>query len=327
VTDRPGAGEPPFASDEPDLLEPGPCFECHGECIDPAQQGYAVVHNYAAYFWRPYLGNTAFALWELLVSFCYGERDVAFPSISRLARMLTNSDHSRAIVTGRRRPASAKDAGPAAKRRTMGALDVLRRERLVQVRRRGRGPTARYTFRVLKALPLLRPEQLSQLSPKLQCDHANWLERYEINDEAYRQAYEDDPRTQTHGETDAVGSALAAPGTTSAVAATASAASDQPASAPDSTNNLHKDNPMEKWWQDTLDSLRLQMVKTVFHTYLLSTRPLAWQDGELIVRTAGPWQREFLEFRMAPLVLRELAEASAGRVSSVRFIAPDPSEA
>jgi len=59
---------------------------------DPARTGFTVVHNYAHYFWRPYLGNAAFSLWELLVSFCYGNKDTAFPSLSHLARMLTNSD-------------------------------------------------------------------------------------------------------------------------------------------------------------------------------------------------------------------------------------------
>ena len=55
-----------------DLLEAGPVFELDGVEFDPAQQGYTQVHNYALYFWRPYLGNTAFALWELLLSFCSG---------------------------------------------------------------------------------------------------------------------------------------------------------------------------------------------------------------------------------------------------------------
>jgi len=92
---------PIFLTSDPELLEPGPTFDVEGEELDPAQRGYTQVHNYAHYFWRPYLGNTAFALWELLLSFCYGEHDTAFPSISRLARMLTNSDHSRPTVTGR----------------------------------------------------------------------------------------------------------------------------------------------------------------------------------------------------------------------------------
>ena len=328
MTDLPRAGDTPFASDDPDLLEPGPCFECEGEYIDPAQQGYAVVHNYAAYFWRPYLGNTAFALWELLVSFCYGERDVAFPSISRLARMLTNSDHSRAVVTGRRRPRATKGTGPAAERRTLGALEVLRRERLVQVRRRGRGPTARYTFRLLKTLPLLRPEQVARLSPKLQYDHANWLERYGIDDAAYREAFgaEDGPPTRADGDSAAGASTLAAPDSTPAAPHSPAAASDDRAAAPNSTNNHYKNHPIEKWWQDTLDSLRLQVLRHTFYTYFGNTRPVAWEEGELTVCAWSPQQRELLEHRLAPLVLRELAEASAGQVLSVRFVSPHGSE-
>jgi hypothetical protein len=329
VTDHPGPGEAPFVSDDPDLLEPGPSFERHGEHIDPAQQGYAVVHNYAAYFWRPYLGNTAFALWELLLSFCYGERDIAFPSISRLARMLTNSDHSRAIVTGRRRPRARKATGLAAQRRTLGALEVLRRERLVQVRRRGRGPTARYTFRLLKALPLLRPDQVAQLSPRLQYDHANWLERYGIDDAAYREAYGEEgaPSTLAVADGAAAVTTLAAQDSTTAAPHTPAAARNQRAAAPDSTNNPHKDDPIEKWWQDTLDSLRLQMLRHTFYTYFGHTRPVAWHDGELTIRAWSPQQRELLEHRLAPVVLRELTEASAGQVRSVRFASPDGHEA
>ena len=312
MTDLPDSAQAHFASDDPDLLEPGPFFACDGEYIDPAQQGYAIVYNYAAYFWRPYLGNTAFALWELLVSFCYGDRDVAFPSISRLARMLTNSDHSRAVVTGRSRPSPSNGTG-----RSLGALEVLRRERLVQVRRRGRGATARYTFHILKTLPLLRPEQLAQLSPKLQYDHAIWLERYDIDEATYRQAYdgEETASTLAEGEIDAPGSTLAASGTPGAASA-------QPAAAPDSTNNLLEDQQIGEWWDDTLDSLRLQMTRGAFFTYLLRTRPLAYKDGELTVQACNPLQQELLECRLARMVLRELAEASAGQVRSVRFVPP-----
>jgi hypothetical protein len=316
VADHPQGGDRPFASDDADLLEPGPCFERQGEWIDPAQQGYAMVHNYAAYFWRPYLGNTAFALWELLVSFCYGERDVAFPSISRLARMLTNSDHSRAVVTGRRRSPARKEPR-SAKRRTQGALGVLRRERLVQVRHRGQGPTTRYTFRMLKTLPLLRPEQLARLSPRLRRDHANWLERYGIDDAAYRDAYAEQangpPRTDGHAD---------ARGNTPSAPATGSDDHGQPPAAASSTKYLQEKNQLEEWWQHTLDSLRLQMVRSVFHTSLTNTHRLALKDGELTVRARSALQRDFLEHRLMPLVLREVAEASGGQVTGVRFLPP-----
>ena len=324
MADRPACATP-FASADSELLEPGPSFMRQGQWIDPAQQGYAVVHNYAAYFWRPYLGNTAFALWELLVSFCYGQRDVAFPSISRLARMLTNSDHSRAVVTGRRRRRASKSAAATPTQRTQGALELLRRERLVQVQRRGRGPTVRYTFRVLKALPLLRPEQLAQLSPQLQLDHANWLERYGIDEAAYRQAW-DAPQDSADLEAFAYGaqdsSGPAAPGSTPAAQPSSGADSSPGSAAPGGTKHPHKDKPMEEWWHTTLDSLRLQMVKSVYHTYFTRTRPLSFKDGELTVQAAGPMQCEFLHARLAPLVLRELADASEGQVTGVRFVPP-----
>jgi len=149
-----------FSTEDVALLKEGSIFEVRGMEVNPAQHGYTIVHNYALYFGRPYLGNTAFGLWELLLSFCYGDCDVAYPSISRLARMLTNSDYSRAVVTGRR-SAPRESAAPEAKETQarkqtraakrscyQGALDVLCRERLLQVRRRGQGPTTRYTFRV-----------------------------------------------------------------------------------------------------------------------------------------------------------------------------------
>ena len=103
---------PHFFTHDPELLDPGPTFDVSGEELDPAQRGFTMVHNYAHYFWRPYLGHTAFALWELLLSFCYGDHDTAFPSISRLARMLTNSDHCRAVVTGRPSPRPLRSVSP-----------------------------------------------------------------------------------------------------------------------------------------------------------------------------------------------------------------------
>jgi hypothetical protein len=145
------------------LLAEEVSFVVGGVEANPAQHGYTAVYNYASYFWRPYLGSSAFALWELLLSFCYGDNNTVYPSIARLARMLTNSDRSRAVVTGRRK--AGKVSRTAQVSRGNGALDVLRRERLVQVLRKGDGPISSYTFRVCKMLPVLRPEQVARLSP------------------------------------------------------------------------------------------------------------------------------------------------------------------
>ena len=172
-----------------DLLQDGACFVVRGREVYPAQRGYTAVYNYALYFWRPYLGGTAFDLWELLLSFCYGDTDTVYPSISRLARMLSNSERSRRVITGRNRAAGAGD-GTLRTYRGDGALDVLLRERLVQIRRDGEGHLSSYTFRVCRALPLLRPEQVARLCPSLQRDHARWLQRYGIDPAAYREAFE-----------------------------------------------------------------------------------------------------------------------------------------
>ena len=130
-----------------------------------SRRGYTITYNYALYFWRPYLGNVAFSLWQLLVSFCHDGHEECYPSLSRLARILSNSDASRALISGRggRRPYP-------------GALQRLCDEGLVQVLHLSLRGSNRYRFRVRRHLPLLRPEQVATLSPMLQRDHAEWLQ-------------------------------------------------------------------------------------------------------------------------------------------------------
>ncbi|MBC7233926.1 MAG: hypothetical protein H5T68_11880 [Chloroflexi bacterium] len=284
-----------------------------GDSLDPAQCGYTVVSNYALYFWRPYLGNTAFALWELLLSFCYGERDIAYPSISRLARMLTNSDHNRAVVTGRRR--RAKDAGAASPSRHEGALDILHREGLVQVIRRGYGPTASYTFRVCKTLPLLRPEQVARLSPSLQRDHANWLERHGIGTPPCEEAL-----------APAASPPSAAPHTTPIAPSPTPDASRPSPTAPNTarpvlplTNNSREENLMNHWWQEALDELRLQLTRSAFETCLLRSKAHSFHDGVLMVQAPGDLAREKLQHRLAPLIRRVLLAVSDAQVQQVCF--------
>jgi len=270
------------------------------DTLDPAQQGYTIVHNYALYFWRPYLGNTAFALWELLLSFCYGDRDIAYPSIARLARIITNSDHSRAVITGRRR--TAQDA------HQQGALQILCREGLVQVMRRGHGPTARYTFRVLKSLPLLRPEQVARLCPKLQRDHAAWLERYGIDEQTYRQAFGD--------HSDAPGSTGYAPNKTGDAPSDRGHASHR-------TNNPQEKEPINHWWQKALTALRQQLPRNTFETCLLGSQVRSFQEGTLTLQASGPLAYQLLQQRLAPLIRRVLNDVSQGQVRQVHFVAAE----
>jgi hypothetical protein len=292
-----------FVTQDADLLEAGPSFEPYGVGFNPAQRGYTIVHNYAHCFWRPYLGNTAFALWELLLSFCYGDCDTAYPSISRLARMLTNSDHSRAVVMGRHSAKAAASDGAASKRRCTGALDVLRRERLVQVMQRGHGPTTHYTFRLLQSLPLLRPEQVARLSPSLQRDHARWLERYAIDTQAYHDAYTSGGPQPSGADPDLT-----------------PMDSDNSRDAPRSTNHTQEKDLMKYWWQEMVDELRLQLTRAMFDNCLLGTGACAFQDGVLTVQAPSEWAGQMLE-RMSLSIQRSLRAISQDRVQGVRFIA------
>ena len=303
-----------FHSPDPDLLEPSPIFRVRGEEVDPAQQGFCQVHNYAHYFWRPYLGNTAFSLWELLLSFCWGENDTAFPSISRLARMLTNSDCSRAVVTGRRRaPDAQSDAAQAA---CEGALQVLRRERLLQVMAHGAGPTLHYTFRVCKALPLLSPEQVQRLCPGLQRDHARWLERYGIDAPAYQRAFlaEDGPVGPLDQDDPA------APHGTSDAARSTGADAHATGPAGGSTNHSIQSDLIQKWWQDALLELEHITTRSAFDACFRRTLPEGFEDGTLTLSALRPETCDLLEHRFQPMLLRTLGEVSHGAVRALRFV-------
>jgi hypothetical protein len=364
MNDDTGFGEPglTFVTEDADLLEESPGLELHGVEVHPAQHGYTVVYNYALYFWRPYLGNTAFALWELLLSFCYGDCDTAYPSVSRLARMITNSDCSRGVVSGRRRKAAAHSGAPV-KRRHAGALAVLRRNRLVQVMRRGQGPTVRYTFRVLKSLPLLRPDQVARLSPSLQRDHARWLERYGIDPQTYVQAFRCEPTPSSSnppvpGEKQAATASTgrsgplpthpspASAGTGPDATRHASAARHTPVDpdltpagsdssggapgdtgrAPSGTNNPQEKDLSNKWWQETLGELRLQMPRSAFDTCLLGTEVQSFQDGVLTIRARGELARQVLEHRLHTVIYRTLVAVCDFQVKQVRFVAAPPDE-
>jgi hypothetical protein len=292
---------------EDHLLEAGPSFMRHGAPFDPAQHGYTIVHNYALYFWRPYLGNTAFALWELLASFCYGDNDLAFPSVSRLARMLTNSDHSRAVVSGRRAKSGSPDGDRGDVKGYQGALARLRAEGLLQVRQRGRGPTARYQFRVLRSLPLLRPDQVAHLSPLLQRDHAAWLERYGIDDAAYRCAF-------------GAVSPADAPHHTPADESTGPEPHSDRGEAQSSTNNPQQQAPIQYWWQETMAELRNRLGPHPFPMCPTGAEPCSFGDGQLTVRLPSAASCHMLTGRLEWLILRLLGAISEGRVRSVRFV-------
>jgi hypothetical protein len=315
------------------LLDEEATFVIAGVEVNPARHGYTAVYNYAHYFWRPYLGNTAFALWELLLSFCYGDSDTVYPSIARLARMLTNSDHGRAVVTGRRRTVQTPGPSPTLGvpqtprvSRSNGALDVLRRERLVQVMRQGQGQMTSYTFRVRKTLPVLRPDQLARLSSRLQHDHMVWLQRRGIDAATYHGAFAlpetvGPPARRPAGERPCA-PALTPPDATStnpSAPRTAGEATRATGAVPGSTNHPQEASLPNHWWQEALTELQPQLRRSTFELCLLRSQVQSFRDGVLTVRSAGPLARDFTRHRLLPLIQRTLHSTSHARVQRVVF--------
>lgn len=270
---------------------------------DPARTGFTLVHNYAHYFWRPFLGNAAFSLWELLVSYCYGSKDTAFPSLSHLARMMTNSDNSRGRVKGRK--ARSNRPSPLAR---------LRAEHLIATGPVDPGPRTRYVFRVARELPLLRPEQVAALSPALQRDHQRWLERYGISQDAYERAYQLPlPTTESGAPAPTPCSALVPtnpPPDASALAAGAPAL-------PNKTDEL---SLPKQWWLQTQEELKLQINPGLYRTTVDQAYVSAFEDGILTLRCRAPLVQDLMQYRLRNTVMRELTFASRGEVRDVRFI-------
>lgn len=222
-----------------------------------------------------------------------------------------------------------------------GALAILRREGLVQVMQRGQGPTLHYTFRVLKALPLLRPDQVQRLCPGLQRDHGNWLDRYGIDAALYLSAFDSasseepsldarsSPSPHLPSSTTPAPGAMQSPTTAAgafdsatggANGGTAAAGRAESVGAR-STNNLSvQEDPLKKLWQAALAELRLQLPRHDIPWRTMHTRPFSLEDGALTVHVYYPAQHDFLHHRLTRTVGRVLGEVTDGRVREVRFV-------
>jgi len=275
--------------------------EGRGEDSDPAglSMGFVMIPHYAQYFWRPYLGLAAFALWQMLLSFCYGSKDTAWPSVSRLSRMLTNSDNSRHVVRGRVR----RDHGR--ERFVPGALQVLERERLVRVLGAEGTRGATYIFRVRRSLPLLRPEQVARLSPSLQRDHARFLARAEGSKKSpgaldtSADAWDTEPGDWGNSPDDA----------------------DRGPDTRDGTNNNYQEDQrtMDDRWEDVVSELSLQLDPAVWDRLVKLTEAHVDAEGEVLTITGRDrYALDFLENRYARFVQRAV-KLVYGRELDLRF--------
>ena len=147
--------------------------------LDPTRRGYQLTHTYALRFWLPTLGPLTFAVLQTLISFCFGDKETCWPSISLLAHMAAGGNRN--LITGRWR-GQGDD-----RRRQPGALETLERLALLTVETKHAGPETRYTFHVVKDAPLLPPDLLAQLPKRLQQMHADLLDRSGMDLSTYQQ--------------------------------------------------------------------------------------------------------------------------------------------
>lgn len=152
---------------------------------DPVTDSYCILETYGLYFWLPYLGLRTYMTWALIKSFAWGSKTSAYPSISRLARILSNSPDSRKTLQGR--PGSP------------GTLARLQKEKLLRITTDGKAGLQQHTFHILRALPLLTPDQLATLTPSLRRDHSAFLRRFKIAYEDYISSFDHDAESQMGG--------------------------------------------------------------------------------------------------------------------------------
>ncbi|NDJ52462.1 MAG: chromosomal replication initiator protein DnaA, partial [Chloroflexi bacterium] len=77
-------------------------------------------------------------------------------------------------------------------------------------------------------------------------------------------------------------------------------------------------SPQETWWAAYGD-LQTQLPRETFDTWLRDARFLAYEDGSYIIAVRNVYQRDWLEHRLKPTIVRSLT-ALAGRTVEVSFV-------
>ena len=268
---------------------------------DPALRGYHVAWQYGWRFWLPILGPVPFLVWQQLISFCYGDKDTCWPSVSLLADLVAKGN--RHAITGRWRGKGK------ARRRQPGALEILEAHGLLAVETKNPGPTARHTFHVVKEPPLLPPNLLSKLPPRLQQMHADLLRRAETSHATYLALARPPGALDTTPD---------APGTTTP-------AHDTTPGALDTTKNYNQSRQREEIWRRTKDALRQEMMHFNYATYISGTHAVDFDKatGTLFVQAPSPiiamTLRESMEHVIRRVMAREGLELEGVPIQHVKY--------
>lgn len=145
-------------------------FEVRGFATDPKHSGYQILTNYESTYWRAFVGVPAWALYEVLRSFCHNGNNVCYPSINYLLEVL--GIKQRRVLTGWSTEVKGKSYY------YPGLIEILQSAGLVIAELVGEGPMQRYLFHVNLTPDLLRPEQVSELPALLQNKHAEMLQNH-----------------------------------------------------------------------------------------------------------------------------------------------------
>lgn len=142
---------------------------------DPLRSGYQTLSNYESTFWRAYTGVEAWALYEILRSFCHTGKSECNPSILLLCSILNIADRRTLIGRTKRKRGQLIIYD--------GLMSRLQAVELLYTTVRGEGGGMRYIFHVNLTPSLLGDQELSTISPLLQRKHAELLERCRKNAE------------------------------------------------------------------------------------------------------------------------------------------------
>jgi hypothetical protein len=143
--------------------------EIHGYVTDPKLVGYQILTNYESHYWRRLVGRDAWALYEVLRSFCHEGKNICTPSIRTLMDILG--------LTDRRQLVGRVDTAPGKERVLPGLIDQLQEYKLAFAEVKGEGPKLRYVFHVNLHPPALSADQVQQLPNTLQRKHEQLLKR------------------------------------------------------------------------------------------------------------------------------------------------------
>ena len=271
--------------------------------LEPTLRGYHVAWNYGTRYWLPLLGPLPWAVWQTLLSFCFGDRDTCWPSISLIADITAKGDRS--LIAGRWRGKGS------ARRRQPGALEILQEAGLLAIERQHAGRRSRYRFHVLKDPPILTPDQLARLSPRLQETHAALLARCGLDERTYQQLIH---TLRGRG----------VQGTTLAAQATTTDGQDSTPDGQDSTNKYKEEGQIEELWRTIKEALKLEMTESNYGTYIADTQAISFDrdTGILLVEAPNPLVAGQLNNYFAMTIRRAIATTGVS-IDSVAIAAVD----